>query len=57
MFHSFVLSLSSNFGYVTPGKMSFGFGIGDFLVVLKLAKELKDRFAQAQKEYKGIYQE
>lgn len=37
--------------------MSFGFGIGDFLVVLKLAKGLKDRFAQAPKQYKGIYQE
>lgn len=37
--------------------MSFGFGIGDFLAVLRLANDLKDRFVQAPKEYKGIYQE
>jgi hypothetical protein len=35
--------------------MSFGFGIGDFLAVFRLANDLKDCFAQAPPEYKGIY--
>ncbi|KAJ5169014.1 ankyrin [Penicillium canariense] len=37
--------------------MSFGFGVGDFLAVLKLANDVKDRFAQAPKAYMAIYQE
>ncbi|KGO73992.1 hypothetical protein PITC_040120 [Penicillium italicum] len=34
--------------------MSFGFGVGDFLATLKLADELKKRFAQAPSEFKAI---
>lgn len=34
--------------------MSFGFGLGDFLATLKLADELKRRFAQAPSQFKVI---
>ncbi|KAJ5892886.1 hypothetical protein N7504_009577 [Penicillium tannophilum] len=34
--------------------MSFGIGVGDFLATLKLADELKKRFAQAPSEFKAI---
>lgn len=37
--------------------MSFGFGVGDFLAILKLANDLRGRFAQAPKEYKSITEE
>ena len=34
--------------------MSFGFSVGDFLATLKLADDLKRRFAQAPSEFKAI---
>lgn len=34
--------------------MSFGFSIGDIFATLKLADELKKRFAQAPSEFKAI---
>ncbi|KAJ6011997.1 hypothetical protein N7522_002352 [Penicillium canescens] len=34
--------------------MSFGFSVGDFLATLKLADDLKKRFAQAPSEFKAI---
>lgn len=37
--------------------MSFGFGIGDFLTVFKLATEARDRWTDAPKEYKSMKDE
>jgi hypothetical protein len=37
--------------------MSFGFSLGDFLAIFKLANDLRGRFAQAPKEYKSINDE
>lgn len=34
--------------------MSFGFGVGDFLAVIKLAEALRSRFAGAPEQYKSI---
>ncbi|KAI1264662.1 ankyrin repeat-containing domain protein [Xylariaceae sp. FL1019] len=34
--------------------MSFGFGVGDFLAVLKLAHQLQKDFLEAPKEYKAL---
>lgn len=37
--------------------MSFGYSVGDILTTLKLADDLKKRFAQAPKEFKAISDE
>jgi hypothetical protein len=37
--------------------MSFGFGVGDFIQVLGLAKEVRARFVDAPDQFKAISDE
>lgn len=37
--------------------MSFGYSIGDFVAILKLADDLKKRFSQAPREFKAVSDE
>ncbi|XHF98069.1 hypothetical protein AWENTII_001639 [Aspergillus wentii] len=37
--------------------MSFGYGVGDILAILRLADDLKKRFSQAPKEFSKISEE
>ena len=37
--------------------MSFGFGVGDFLAVLKLANSVRERFDDAPEQFKAISKE
>lgn len=37
--------------------MSFGFGIGDFITVLRLANDLRQRFVDAPVQFKEISEE
>lgn len=34
--------------------MSFGYGVGDFLAVVNLAKTIKERFVNAPEQFKQI---
>lgn len=37
--------------------MSFGFGIGDFIKVIEIAKDIRSRFVAAPEEFKAISNE
>lgn len=37
--------------------MSFGYSVGDFVLLVQLANDLRCRFAQAPREYKAITEE
>jgi len=37
--------------------MSFGFSVGDFITVLQLAKEIRQRFIEAPEQFKAISEE
>jgi hypothetical protein len=37
--------------------MSFGFGVGDFLTVLKLANTVRERFKDAPEQFRAISKE
>ncbi len=37
--------------------MSFGFSVGDFITVLRLAKKIRQRFVDAPEQFKAIAEE
>jgi hypothetical protein len=46
-----------HFSSYPTAKMSFGFGIGDFITVARLTESIRKSFANAPEQYKAISSE
>jgi hypothetical protein len=46
-----------NDGAAFKSTMSFGFSVGDFITVLQLANQIRQRFVDAPEQFKSISEE